>query len=253
LRKPNRELIKQERRKKVRVKTSGNELGAFTRWARVLAFITPVTIITLLIAAFFTPLFSVKEISVVGVERLSGEKLEATLQPLAGRPLTMIRTEEVADLLAGFELIETFALQAEPPSTLRVKIRERQPLLIVLQGGQRQMYDAAGVRIAVASAQEELPIFDFQGNPQTDPKFKHAVELLLGLPLATYQSVASISVSDQLTAQFQLRKSGVRVFWGSNSDSLLKAEVLDSLLATSGEKVRRIDVSSPNAPVVGFD
>ncbi len=115
------------------------------------------------------------------------------------------------------------------------------------------MYDAAGVRIAVASAQEELPIFDFQGNPQTDPKFKHAVELLLGLPLATYQSVASISVSDQLTSQFQLRKSGVRVFWGSNGDSLLKAEVLDSLLATSGEKVRRIDVSSPNAPVVGFD
>ncbi|MEY3972222.1 MAG: hypothetical protein RLY84_615, partial [Actinomycetota bacterium] len=120
MRKPNRELIEQERRKKVRAKKPGNELGAFTRWARLLALITPVTIIILLIAAFFTPLFSVKEISVVGVERLSAEKLEATLQTLAGKPLTMIRTEEVADLLAGFELIETFALQAEPPSTLRV-------------------------------------------------------------------------------------------------------------------------------------
>jgi cell division protein FtsQ len=228
-------------------------MGAFTRWGRILTVITPVSIVALLIAAFFTPLFSVREVSVVGVERLSAEKLEATLQPLTGKPLTMIQTQEVADLLAGFELIETFALQAEPPSTLRVKIRERQPLLIILQGGQPQMYDAAGVRIAVASAQEELPVFDFLGNPQTDPKFQHAVELLLGLPLATYQTLSSISVSDQLTSQFELRKSGVRVFWGSNTDSMLKAEVLDSLLATSGEKVRRIDVSSPNAPVVGFD
>ncbi len=236
MRKPNRELIRQEQRKKVRVKKSGNELGAFTRWGRILILITPVTVIALLIAAFFTPLFSVKEISVVGVERLSAEKLEAKLQPLTGKPLTMIQTQEVADLLAGFELIETFALQAEPPNTLRVKIRERQPLLIVLQSGQRQMYDAAGVRIAVATAQEVLPIFEFQGNPQTDPKFKHAVELLLGLPLATYQSVASISVSDQLTSQFELRKTGVRVFWGSNSDSLLKAEVLESLLARAGRR-----------------
>lgn len=237
----------------MKVKKPGSELGALTRWGRILALIAPVTVVSLLIAAFFTPLFSVKEISVVGVERLSAEKLAATLQPLTGKPLTMIQTQEVADLLAGFELIETFAIQAEPPSTLRIKIRERQPLLIVLQGGQRQMYDAAGVRIAVASAQEELPVFDFQGNPQTDPKFPHAVELLLGLPLATYQAISRISVSDQLTSQFELRKSGVRVLWGSNADSLLKAEVLDSLLATSGQKVQRIDVSSPNAPVVGFD
>lgn len=189
----------------------------------------------------------------MGTQRLSAEKLVSTLQPLLEKPLTMVSNQEVADLLAGFELIETFALQAEPPNTLRVKVRERQPLLIISQSGQRQMFDAAGVRIAVATAEDELPVFDFQGNTQRDPRFAHAVELLLSLPLDTYSAISSVSVSEQLTSQFVLKESGIRVFWGANSEPLLKAEVLDSLLKTSGDKVRRIDVSSPNAPVVGFD
>jgi cell division protein FtsQ len=252
LQKPNRELIRQERRKAPRLKR-GRTLGPFTIWGRVLFVVAPIVVISLLIAAFFTPLFAIKQITVVGTERLSAEKLISTLQPLMDKPLTMVSNQEVSDLLSGFELIETFALQAEPPNTFRVKVRERQPLLIIIQSGQRQMFDAAGVRIAVAKADDDLPVFDFQGNSLQDPKFAHAVELLLSLPLATYSSISSISVSDQLTSQFVLKDSGIRVFWGANSEPLLKAEVLDSLLQTSGSKVRRIDVSSPNAPVVGFD
>lgn len=252
MRKPSRELIRQERRKTPRVKR-GSAIGPFTIWGRILAVISPIAIISLLIAAFFTPLFAIKQITVVGTQRLNAEKLISTLQPLLDKPLTMVNNQEVADLLAGFELIETFALQAEPPNTLRVKVRERQPLLILNQSGQRQMFDAAGVRIAVATAEDDLPVFDFQGNTQSDPRFSHAVELLLSLPFETYSAISAISVSDQLTSQFVLKKSGIRVFWGANNDALLKAEVLDSLLKTSGDKVKRIDVSSPNAPVVGFD
>jgi len=210
-------------------------------------------IVSLLVAAFFTPLFAVKQIVVTGTDRLEAERLATSLETLIDKPLTMISTEDVAKLLAGFELIETFALQAEPPSTLRVKIRERQPLVILTLSGQNFMFDAAGVRIAQATSGDSYPLLKFQGNPQQDPRFKHAVELLLGLPLETYQGIQSLSVSEQLTSQFTLRDGGIDVFWGSNSDPLLKAEVLDSLLKTSGERLSRVDVSSPNAPVVGFD
>jgi cell division protein FtsQ len=210
-------------------------------------------IVSLLVAAFFTPLFAVKQIVVTGTDRLEAERLATSLETLIDKPLTMISTEDVAKLLAGYELIETFALQAEPPSTLRVKIRERQPLVILTLSGQNFMFDAAGVRIAQATSGDSYPLLKFQGNPQQDPRFKHAVELLLGLPLETYQGIQSLSVSEQLTSQFTLRDGGIDVFWGSNSDPLLKAEVLDSLLKTSGERLSRVDVSSPNAPVVGFD
>jgi len=103
--------------------------------------VAPIVVISLLIAAFFTPLFAIKQITVVGTERLSAEKLISTLQPLMDKPLTIVSNQEVSDLLSGFELIETFALQAEPPNTLRVKVRERQPLLIIIQSGQRQTHN----------------------------------------------------------------------------------------------------------------
>ena len=253
MRPPSRELINQERRKKTRSRKPRNPLGPFAAWGRLIGFFAPVMIVSLLVAAFFTPLFAVKQIVVTGTDRLEAERLATSLETLIDKPLTMISTEDVAKLLAGFELIETFALQAEPPSTLRVKIRERQPLVILTLSGQNFMFDAAGVRIAQATSADNYPLLKFQGNPQQDPRFKHAVELLLGLPLETYQGIQSLSVSEQLTSQFTLRDGGIDVFWGSNSDPLLKAEVLDSLLKTSGERLSRVDVSSPNAPVVGFD
>ena len=253
MRPPSRELINQERRKKTRSRKPRNSLGPFAAWGRLIGLFTPVMIVSLLVAAFFTPLFAVKQIVVTGTDRLEAERLATSLETLIDKPLTMISTEDVAKLLAGYELIETFALQAEPPSTLRVKIRERQPLVILTLSGQNFMFDAAGVRIAQATSGDSYPLLKFQGNPQQDPRFKHAVELLLGLPLETYQGIQSLSVSEQLTSQFTLRDGGIDVFWGSNSDPLLKAEVLDSLLKTSGERLSRVDVSSPNAPVVGFD
>jgi cell division protein FtsQ len=253
LRPPNRELVKQERRKKRVTRTPRRSVGGLTALGRVMIILAPIMIVTLLIAAFFTPLFAVKQIVVSGTERLDSARLSASLEELIDKPLTMITNDEVTNLLAGYELIETFALQAEPPSTLRVKVRERQPLMILTLSGQNFMFDAAGVRIAPATAADDYPLFRFQGNPQQDPRFKHAVELLLSLPLETYNSISAITVSDQLTSQLTLRDRGINVFWGSNSEPLLKAEVLDSLLATSGDKLTGVDVSSPNAPVVSFD
>ncbi|CAB4537575.1 unannotated protein [freshwater metagenome] len=253
MRRPNRELVNQERRKKKASRASNRSVGAFTVWGRALLVLAPLMTVTLLIAAFFTPLFAVKQIVVSGTERLDPARLAVSLEQLKDKPLTMISTEEVTNLLAGYELIETFALQAEPPSTLRVKIRERQPLMILTLSGQNFMFDAAGVRIAPATATDDYPLLRFQGNPQQDPRFKHAVELLLSLPLETYNSVSALTVSEQLTSELILRERGIKVFWGSNSEPLLKAEVLDSLLAASGDKLTGIDVSSPNAPVVSFD
>ena len=66
------------------------------------------------------------------------------LEELVGKPLTTVSQDNVADLLADFALIETFALQAEPPHTLTVKIRERQPIVILVRGGKNYLYDAAG-------------------------------------------------------------------------------------------------------------
>lgn len=250
MKKAERELIRQERRKPARTKKARSAIGPFTIWGRILLVFTPLVVIGLLIASFFTPLFAIEKISVSGVERLDEAKLVTALEPLKSKPLTLVSNEEVAGLLAGFELIETFTFQAEPPNTLRVKIRERQPLMVMSRGGQNFLYDAAGVQIAAAENLNVYPVFSFSGNPQNDPRFAHAVELFTSLPVKLYLDIESLEVTQQLTSTFELRRGGIKVIWGDNRDSLLKAEVLESLIAT-GQKVGvTIDVSSPNSPVV---
>jgi cell division protein FtsQ len=220
---------------------------------RLLLVFTPLLVVGLLIVSFLTPLFAIEKIVVAGTDRLDNEKLVAALEPLRGKALTLVSDAEVAGLLAGYELIETFNFQAEPPSTLRVRIRERQPLLVLQRGGKNLMFDAAGIRIGTADNLESHPLFEFEGNPESDPRFAHAVELVLSLPVDLYQKIASFRVSQQLISTFRLRQGEISVIWGTNSQSLLKAEVLDSLLASGQKSGAKIDVSSPNTPVVSQD
>jgi cell division protein FtsQ len=248
-----RELLREERRKLGKAKPKKRrKIGGLTIWFRSLAVASPIALVALVLAAYFTPILALERIVITGNERLSAQDVRAELTSLMGRPLPTISEAELTGLLADFSLIETFTFRAEPPHTLRVKVRERQPLVVLVRGGENFLYDAAGVQIAPAASVGEYPFLIFYGDPLASPEYRNAVELLLSLPKATYSQVFSVEVSPQLTTKLTLKDGNWSVIWGSNEDSLLKAEVLDSLIATGLEEGVEIDVSSPNSPVVRY-
>ncbi|MGA1627752.1 MAG: hypothetical protein ACO330_02850, partial [Aquiluna sp.] len=61
-----------------------------------------------------------------------------------------------------------------------------------------------------------------------------------------------VEVSEQLTSKLTLKERDITVIWGANDEALLKAEVLDALMANGVEDSVTIDVSSPNSPVVRY-
>ena len=254
MKRPERELLGQERRRIRGVKSPGkrNRIGAFGLWGRILTVVAPVSLTAVVLASFFTPMLAVEKITFVGNERIAVADLESALSGLYDRPMTTISDEEIAELLSGFSLIETFTSQAEPPHTLRVSIRERQPILILVRSGKNYLYDAAGVQIAATEEISKYPFLVFDGNPIESPRFSTAVKLLFSLPLGTYSQVFSVEVSESLTSKLVLRKGNLTVFWGSTDEGLLKSKVLDSLLATGVRDALTIDVSSPNSPVVQY-
>jgi len=247
-----RELLKSEKKRLKKQKPKRTGAGPFTIWARVLLVVTPLALGSLVAASFLTPLFAIERISVSGNERIETSEVTQALGELRGRPLTTVSAAELAEMLGEISLIETFTFTAEPPNTLRVKIRERQPLLVLFREGQNWLFDAAGVRIEPTEVLGEHPFLVFQGDPAEDSRYKYAVELLLSLPIETYEGVFSVEVSEQLTSKLTLKERDISVIWGDNEDALLKAEVLDSLIATGVEDSVTIDVSSPNSPVVRY-
>ena len=256
MKRPERELVGREIK---RVKNSVKPKSAkkakpsgFRILGTTLFVAGPIALILLVVATLFTPMLAIEQIKVTGNDRIKASKVMGALEGLVGKPLTTVSQDNVADLLADFALIETFALQAEPPHTLTVKIRERQPIVILVRGGKNYLYDAAGVRIDVANAKDKYPYFRFTADPLKDKKYKTAMDVLLSLPVSTYKQVFSIQVSDQLTTDLILRKSDSRVIWGNAKQGLLKAEVLNSLIKTGVKPGVTIDVSSPKAPVVTY-
>lgn len=256
MKKPERELLGREVK---RVKHQNKPLGAkagsgreFRVFGRLLLIGGPLLLVLLVVATLFTPLLAVEQIKVSGNERIQASKVMSALEDLVGKPLTTISEQQVADLLEDFPLIETFTLQAEPPHTLTVKIRERQPVLILVRGGKNLLYDAAGVKIGDATAKDKYPYFRFTADPLKDKRYETAIEVLLSLPVATYKQVFSIQVSEQLTTDLILKKSDIRVIWGNTKQGILKAEVLNSLIKTGLDQSVTVDVSSPNAPVVTY-
>ena len=255
MKRPERELLAKERKRisrRSRSEKPKSALGPFALFSRGFLVFAPLVLIALVAATFFTPLLAVDKIVISGTERLEPQQISKALKSLQGRPLTTISEEEVATLLGDFALIETFAVQAEPPHTLNVKIRERQPIVALVRSGKNYLYDAAGVQIEQASGAIKIPYLNIKGNPKENPQFKTAMEVLLSLPVKTYQRVYSIEVSEQLTTKLVLKKSNITAICGDTRQALLKNEVLMTLLKTGLKESVVVDVSSPNAPVVTY-
>lgn len=254
MKRPEREILGQEKKrlKRSSKKEPRNSLGAFAVWGRFLLVFGPLSLTAIVLASYLTPLFAIQNIVVTGAERVDASVIQKRLEPLLGRPLPTVNEAELTEILSEYSLIETFTFQAQPPSTLRIKLRERQPVVVLSRGGQNYLYDAAGVQIAQSSETKLYPFLVLIGDPANNPRFAAAIDLLLALPLETYGQIFSIEMTPQLTARLVLRQSNTVVLWGDSGQSLFKSEVLFSLIETGVEDGVLIDVSSPNAPVVTY-
>lgn len=235
------------------------EVRRFTRrrTARRRGWIIALSSVALLVAfvavAVFTPLMSVRTIEVAGTTRIDPATVEAALAPLEGRPLAQVSNAEVEALLEEFVLVQSYTVQRTPPSTLVVRLVEREPIGRVEQDGGEVVVDAAGVvlwQVGAEGAPEEsssLPVLD--AGALGSEAFLAAGRVSLTLPAEFRAEVARVSASSPEDVVLHLA-SGVTVTWGSADQSQRKAQVLTSLMAaTQDAGVTSYDVSSPDTPV----
>ena len=212
-------------------------------------------LVGLVAVATFSPLLAVKQIIVSGTERINAEDISKALQGHIGTPLPLLNEQEVAQSLAGFQLIESFSATAVPPNGLSIRISERQAICIVSSGGQRYLYDPAGVRIGKSAEADLLPEIVISENPLNSQRFRNSIEVLMALPEDLLDEVEFIEARSKDNVQMSLRSSSnQKIIWGDSSDSVLKSKVLQALMKNHRKDSSvTFDVSSPNAPVVRFD
>lgn len=217
-----------------------------------LAFLILIAVVAV---ATFSPLLAIKQIQVLGTERLKSELVVKALEEFKGVPLPLLDESAVEKALAPFDLIETFAAVASPPNTLQVRIVERQPICIIMVKGESWLFDPAGVKLERAKPSDKLPQIDITEDPRNSQRFRNAISVLLALPENLLNEVELIQANSKDDVRMSLRSSAnQRIVWGDSSQSALKSKVLQALMKNN-KKAQYVtfDVSSPNAPVVRYD
>lgn len=201
-------------------------------------------------AVVFTPLMAVEEVRVEGAQTVNAADLERALERFDGVPLALVEEREVLRALEAFPLIQRFAVERVPPHTLVVRVEERIPVIAVENDGSYSLYDAAGVLVGSAAERPaEVPLGTDTARQTSSAAFAAAAQVVRDIPgeLRTRVSSAGAKTGQDVTLVLE---NGVEVFWGNPDKTKRKAVILQTMLASLGDRpVSHIDVSSTEAPV----
>lgn len=211
-------------------------------------------LLMLILATMFTPLLAVEKLEVTGTHRINHQAVLKALNKQIGVPLPMVNTSAIAESLAPFALVDSFAVVSLPPHTLRVAITERQPICIVTVAGIDYLYDPAGVRVGAVGQSDNYPRISIVGDPKGSVEFSAAIDVLLALPADLLGRIATVDAKSKDDVSMRLRgNAGQRILWGDGSQSVLKSKVLAALIKNQKKTdYVTFDVSSPTAPVVRY-
>ena len=221
---------------------------------RLVRLVVAVLIVVLIVwGVFFSPLFSVRSLQVEGLSLTDQGAAEEALQPLEGKSMTRISSEEVESLLTQFPAVASVDTSASGSGTLRVEVQERIPVAAVEDGDGWQLVDREGAQLeqVTDSKQIQVPVIaggtDVRGSEDWDT----VSSVLASLPSSLLEQVQTARAESGGVVMLELQ-DGVTVRWGDDTDSALKAEVLAELVDASEATgaVEVYDVSAPRHPVL---
>lgn len=222
------------------------------RWPVVVAVVALVA--GLAAVAYFTPLMSVRAVSVHGLESgstLTAEQVVAAAQVPKGRPLLQVNTAQAAHRVAAIAAVETARVRRQYPSAIEVIVVERRPVVRVETDRAVHVLDRLGVSyrhydrgVAVPPGVAGLPLLSTPSPGPTDPATTAALGVVAGLPSDLRASVVAVEAQSPVDLSFRL-KNGATVVWGDSTRADDKAVAWRAIITRRGTLY---NVSSPDYP-----
>jgi cell division protein FtsQ len=216
-------------------------------WLSVLGGIAGLAVLACLLA--YTPILSVRTIQVQGAVRVSSDAIVADLASVQGSPFPMVDESAIKAALVRYPLIESYSVEARPPSTLVIRLVERTPVGAVDTGDGFLLVDAAGVVLeSGATRPSNYPLIAVEGGVEAE-SFAPAAAVLRSLPADVFAQVDTVTATTNDDVRFTLRDADTTVVWGSAEESKFKAFTLAALMKAQ-PGFDEYDVTSPDVAVV---
>lgn len=211
-------------------------------WTAVLA----VLVVGVGLLLYFTPIMSARETVVTGLTALSEDEVRQVAAVQEGTPLLQIDTDAVAERVASIRRVASARVQREYPSTLRITVAERVPLVVKDYPDGPHLFDRDGVDFVTAPPPPGLPYIDTETPGPRDPATLAGLQVLTSLPPEVSGQVSRVE-APSVAAITLVLFDGRKVVWGTTDRTQEKALKLAALLTQPGQTY---DVSSPDLPTV---
>jgi cell division protein FtsQ len=194
-----------------------------------------------------SPLLAVREIGVVGADRVDERQVVELASGAVGTPMARVDAGAIADEVRRLPLVSGVEVVRAWPGTLEVRLVERVPIAAVpVEGGRFRLLDAEAVVVAeVAEVPGDLPVVQVDVERAGAASLRAASGVLAALPEHLRAEVEQIGATTPDDVRMRLR-GGAEVVWGSPADNELKSRVLQAL---RGQPAAVYDVSAPLTPV----
>ncbi|MGX9792198.1 cell division protein FtsQ/DivIB [Mycobacterium sp. MMS18-G62] len=196
---------------------------------------------------YFTPIMSARNIVVTGLSVVTQDEVVTAAAVKSGTPLLQVNTDAVAERVAAIRRVASARVQRQYPSTLRVTVIERVPVVVKDYPDGPHLFDRDGVDFATAPPPPQgVPYLDADNPGPSDPPTKAALQVMTALRPEVAGQVARVAAPSVASITLQLI-DGRTVVWGTTDRTEEKALKLGALLTQPG---RTYDVSSPDLPTV---
>ncbi len=189
----------------------------------------------------WSTLFTVSAVQITGTDK------PMTSEVIIGQKLARVQPRVVSAQFERVAWIERADVSRNwLTGKVTISLTERRPIAIYKD----QAIDAFGVNFALTNQRiEELP----QIQAGTIEAAIAGARFFAGLPADIGKNVSSVKVrgGDIYLLEMQIDGKSLQVTWGQDVEMALKVRVYKALLAQpENTKIRRMDVSAPNAPIV---
>jgi cell division protein FtsQ len=210
---------------------------------------------------FFSPLFAVRQVRVVGARHEGAKQVAAAVHLGSDDNLLLLPSSRIARAAEAFPWVKGALVERKLPGTVRIRLIERKPAMVVSLGAARWMIDDRGNVLAAQDATGGLPVLHAAqivnikpGMRLVTPEVSAALRSWRFFPTYLRREVVAVFAPSIERISFTLA-NGVSVRYGPPHQLREKNKVLEALLrrlATEHLRPLYIDVRVPQAPAISM-
>jgi cell division protein FtsQ len=210
--------------------------------------------------AFWSPLLAVDRVAVVGARHVSSADVEEVTGLGASHNLLLVSTGEIEEQVETLPWVAAAKVDRLLPGTVRVRVTERRPSVVLVVGDDRWLLDRGGHVLERASAGEtKLPVLAGaavavveEGRRVPDEEVGDALVAWRSLDGRLRDQVVGVLAPTSERISFSL-EDGTQIRFGAAEALRAKNEVLSALLTqmkAEGRSAAYIDVRVPTSPAI---